>query len=270
LNVSAVCRGGRTVLDGQFCTSPIKIAKTFPEGKSLCIMLMDASPGMLSGDRYELQWTAGEGAHLCLTNQGFTKVHPCAPGPGASTESRYRLAAGACIETMMKPIMLYKDASYTNRTEVELERGAVWMQGEVLSPGRLLRGESFVYEQLDNRISVYYEGELIHHQRQLIRPSGQQIAAKGAWDTYSHLGSFLVCSDRVDAALLESVRVVLDRLPFTKDQLYAGAAMTYRHGLIVTAAGSSSWIVQHMIKEVWDEVRKTLLELPPSRIGNVG
>lgn len=271
LDVNAVCRDGRTVLDGQYCTSPIKIAKTFPEGKSLCVMIMDASPGMLSGDRYELRWTAGEGAHLCLTNQGFTKVHPSVPGgPGASAESRYRLAPGACIETMMKPIMLYRDASYANRTEVELERGSVWMQGEVLSPGRLLRGESFVYEQLDNRISVYYEGELIHHQRLLVRPGEQSIAAKGAWDIYSHLGSFLVCSDRVDGALLEAVRAVLDRLPFAQDQLYAGAAMTYRHGLIVNAAGSAAWIIQHMIKEVWDEVRKMLLGLPPSRIGNVG
>lgn len=257
-------------MDGQYCKSPIKIAKTFPEGKSLCVMMMDASPGMLSGDRYELQWTAGAGAHLCLTNQGFTKVHPCTPELGASTENRYRLAAGACIETMMKPIMLYKDASYTNRTVVELERDAVWMQGEVLSPGRVLRGESFAYEQLDNRISVYYEGELIHHQKQLVRPGRQRVAAKGAWDTYSHLGSFLVCSDRVDTVLLESVRAVLDRLPFPNDQLYAGAAMTYRHGLTVTAAGSSSWIVQHMIKEVWNDVRQTLLRLQPSRVGSVG
>src|SRR5690606_8957504 len=116
--------------------------------------------------------------------------------------------AGACIETMMKPIMLYRDASYTNRTVVELEQDAVWMQGEVLSPGRMLSGESFAYEQFDNRISVYYEGELIHHQKQLIRPGRQRIAAAGAWDTYSHLGSLLLCSDRVDAALLESVKAV--------------------------------------------------------------
>ncbi|MFC5406585.1 urease accessory protein UreD [Cohnella soli] len=270
LDVSATCRGDRTVLAGRYCTSPIKIAKTFPEDKSLCVMIMDASPGMLKGDRYEMQWVAEAGAHLCLTNQGFTKVHPCTPELGASMENRYRLAAGACIETMMKPIMLYKDASYTNRTDVELERGAVWMQGEVLSPGRVLRGESFAYEQLDNRISVYYEGELIHHQKQLVRPGRQLIAAKGAWDSDSHLGSFLVFSDRVDTVLLESVRAVLDRLPFPNDQLYAGAALTYRHGLTVTAVASSSWIMQHMMKEVWNEVRKTLLRLQPSRIGGIG
>ncbi|THF83402.1 urease accessory protein UreD [Cohnella fermenti] len=270
LDVSAAYRGDRTVLAGRYCTSPIKIAKTFPEDKSLCVMIMDASPGMLKGDRYEMQWAAEAGAQLCLTNQGFTKVHPCTPELGASMENRYRLAAGACIETMMKPIMLYKDASFTNRTVVELERGAVWMQGEALSPGRVLRGERFAYERLDNRISVYYEGELIHHQKQLVRPGRQLIAAPGAWETYSHLGTFLVFSDRVDTALLESVRAVLDRLPFSSDQLYAGAAMTYRHGLTVTAAASSSWIVQHMLKEVWNEVRQTLLHLQPSRIGSVG
>lgn len=85
---------------------------------------------MLEGDRYEFDWEAEEGAHLSLTNQGFTKVHPGSPEKGSSMASRFLLAPNACIENMMKPIMLYKDASFENETTVNLGVGAVWMQGK--------------------------------------------------------------------------------------------------------------------------------------------
>ncbi|MDG0808931.1 urease accessory protein UreD [Cohnella rhizosphaerae] len=143
LEAAAELRGGATVLARRYCTSPIKIAKTFPEGGALGVMLMDASPGMLAGDRYGLSWEAEAGTHLVLTNQGFTKVHPCGLGQAASMESCYRIGAGAVVETMMKPVMLYRDAVFDNRTVVELAPGAVWMQGEVLCPGEDAAGRGF-------------------------------------------------------------------------------------------------------------------------------
>lgn len=270
LEAAAELRGGATVLARRYSTSPIKIAKTFPEGGALGVMLMDASPGMLAGDRYELNWEAEAGTHLVLTNQGFTKVHPCGPGQAASMESRYRIGAGAVVETMMKPVMLYRDAVFDNRTVVELAPGAVWMQGEVLCPGRVLRGEAFQYESLDNRLSVYYEGELIHHQRQLIRPGLQRMATQGAWGDYSHLGSFVVFSDRVTAGLLEMVRKALEELPFAQEQLIAGAALTWRHGLAVSAAASSAWVLQQILHEMWHATRRFLLGLGKSGMGKVG
>ncbi|MFD2332458.1 urease accessory protein UreD [Cohnella sp. GCM10020058] len=265
LEASASLRGDATILDRRYCTSPIKIAKTFSEGHSLRVMLMDASPGMLAGDRYELNWEAGSGTRLILTNQGFTKVHPCGPGKSASTETRYRIGPGACVETMMQPLMLYRDAVYENRTVVDLAPGAVWMQGEVLCPGRTLRGEAFLYETLDNRLSVNYEGELIHHQRQLIRPSAHRMVAKGAWEKYSHLGSFYVFSDRVTPALLEIVRATLEEERMLELGIYAGASLTYRHGLAAVAASDSAWKLQLWVRAIQDAMKRSLFGKSPSR-----
>lgn len=242
----------------RYCTSPIKIAKTFPAGRELRVMLMDASPGMLAGDRYELDWEVQAGAHLSVTNQGFTKVHPSQAGQGASSAARYRLGTDARVEAMMNPTMLYKDACFDNRTVVELGQGAVWMQGEVLCPGRALRGEAFEYERLDNRLTVYYDSELIHHQRQLILPGSHRIASPGAWRDYSHIGSFFIFSDRVTPVLLMTVRAVLEASGYTRERLLTGAALTWRHGLTVMFAASSAWIVQQAMAEVWMAVRMAL------------
>ncbi|BCG57074.1 urease accessory protein UreD [Paenibacillus sp. URB8-2] len=227
-------------------------------------MIMDASPGMLEGDRYEFDWEAEEGAHLSLTNQGFTKVHPGSPEKGSSMASRFLLAPNACIENMMKPIMLYKDASFENETTVNLGVGAVWMQGEVLCPGRTARGESFLYRKLDNRLKVYYEGELIHYQRQRILPEAQQIYSIGAWENHSHIGTFHVFSDKVTPDLLVKIRNALEEAPSRTDcPAYAGAALTYRHGIAVTAASSSAWILQEWLQLIREIVRGDLLEPLP-------
>lgn len=267
LEAVAARRQDATALVHRYSTSPIKIAKTFQQGSELCVMLMDASPGMLAGDRYELDWEAQAGAHLSLTNQGFTKVHPSMPGQGASSAARYRVGPDACIETMMKPTMLYRGASYESGATVDLARGAIWMQADIFCPGRTLRGEAFQYEAWDNRISVCYEGELIHHQRQLIRPGEHRIGQPGAWRAFSHVGTFAVFSDRVTTALLEAVRTKLETSGIPQEQLYAGAAMTWRHGLTVLAAADSAWLLQRAFSDLRIAVRAALLGVGPSRFG---
>lgn len=68
---------GVTRLGDRYHSYPLKIAKafSFDEGQ-LGIYMMDASPGIMSGDAYELEWRFGENTKAFITNQSYTKVHP--------------------------------------------------------------------------------------------------------------------------------------------------------------------------------------------------
>ena len=46
--------GGRTEIGDKYHTAPVKIAKAFPVQEQLAVIVMDVSPGMLEGDRYEI------------------------------------------------------------------------------------------------------------------------------------------------------------------------------------------------------------------------
>jgi urease accessory protein len=267
LRATVALRSGRTVLTGRYHTAPVKIAKTFALPSELGIMVMDVSPGMLPGDVYYFEWNIEAGAHLYASNQSFTKVHPCAEGEAAAMRQSFRLAQNAVAESMMEPLMLYKDASFSNETEVFLSEGAVWMQAEVICPGRLHRGEAFQYRKLDNRLRVYSGGELIFHQRQVILPGEQRLFTAGAWEDQSHLGTFYVFSDRITPAQLETVREAIALLPERPGRpVLAGASLTHQHGLAVIAASGSAWTVQETLRQVWFAVRQSLLGLPPLRL----
>ncbi|QJC52820.1 urease accessory protein UreD [Paenibacillus albicereus] len=257
-------QGGLTRLASRYHTSPIKIAKAFPLGFGSGVLVMDVSPGMLDGDRYELDWSLGAGASAQISNQSFLKAHRCPEGGGASLRQRFALEEGAVCEHLPEPVMLYEDASLLADTEVRLAPGASWMQAEVLCPGRTLRGEVFRYRRLDNRLTVYEDGELIFRQRQLIEPGMQLLAAPGSWHRFTHWGTFCLFGRGADADLERRLRDTLGRLPqLPGREVRIGVSRTWRSGLVVQAAGHAAWTVQRVLGEARLEARRGLWTAAP-------
>ncbi|QYR24249.1 urease accessory protein UreD [Paenibacillus sp. sptzw28] len=265
LRAAFVNRGGKTQLESKYHTAPIKIAKTFPLEGAVGVMVMDVSPGLLAGDRYELEWKAGKDAHIYVTNQSFTKVHPCPDaGSGSSISQVYRLEAGAVVESMPEPVMLYRGASLTCETEVSLSAGSVWMQAEVLCPGRTLRGERFAYREYRNRLRVTYEDELIFAQNQLIEPGQQRLTTPGCFGGMTHTSVLYAFSDKLAMPHIEAVRAALAGLPARDGhQVIAGVSATYKYGLAVMAAGTAAWPLQEAMSAAWQAVRASLLGKEP-------
>jgi urease accessory protein len=262
-------RNGQTQIVSKYHTAPIKIAKTFPLNGPVGVIVMDVSPGLLAGDRYELDWKVGADAHLYVTNQSFTKVHPCLElSKGASISQRFELAPGAIVESMPEPIMLFRDAALINNTEVELASGSVWLQVEVLCPGRTLRGEQFAYRAYHNRLKVRYEGQLIFAQNQFIEPAAQNLAAPGCLDKMTHTGVFYAFCDRISSRHVEAVQAALDNFTVRKDQpVLTGISVTYKHGFAVIAAGMAAWSLQEVLRCAWQALRLSLLGMEPLRLG---
>jgi urease accessory protein len=263
LEAAFAVRGGRTVLASKMHTAPLKIAKAFDRPRELAVIVMDASPGMLAGDRYELAWTAERDARVYLTNQGNTRVHPSPPGRGGVLTQRFTLREGACVQSMMEPLMLYRDAELTSRTEVDLAPGAVWLSAEVLCPGRAGRGETFAFRRCDSALTVRYDGELIYRSRQIVDPASQRIAAPGAWEDCTHIGTLYCFSDRLDASRFEAAREAAEQAAAAlPGGCLVGASRAWRHGIVVMAAGGAAWRLQRVLEAAWRALRRTLLGLP--------
>ncbi|ASS66262.1 MULTISPECIES: urease accessory protein UreD [unclassified Paenibacillus] len=252
-------RSGATRLQERYHTSPIKIAKSFPLGSGAGVLVMDVSPGMLEGDAYRMDWTAGSNTMVQLSNQSFLKVHPCPGGGGASLRQRFIIGEHAVMEHMPEPVMLFADAAFASDTEVMLAPGACWMQAEVLCPGRTLRGEVFRYRRLDSKLAVYEGGQLIYRQNQRIIPGEQLLGAPGSWQGMTHWGTFCVFSSLVDRRLEEKLREAMDSLqPVPGREVVSGVSLTWRSGLVVQAGARSAWTLQRALEHAWLTARKLL------------
>lgn len=254
-----------TIITSKYHTAPIKIAKAFPLGGPVGVIVMDVSPGLLAGDQYELYWKAEDEAHAYITNQSFTKVHPAHEDHGGSAMIQcFELGKGAIVESMPEPTMLYRDAEFTMHTEVRLAEGAIWMGAEVLCPGRALRGELFAYRFFRSKFNVYYKDELIYAQNQFIEPLAQRLTVRGCFAGMTHTGVFYAFSDRLQAAHAEAIRTVLSELPLLEEHpIEWGVSMTYKYGIAVMMASTAAWALQEALSIAWAKAREVVLGLPP-------
>jgi urease accessory protein len=286
--------GGQTRLSDRYHAYPLKIAKAFPfDHGQLGVYVMDASPGILAGDEYVMDWKFGDNTQVYITNQSYTKVHParCADDDASGArpsgqQLRLHLGPGSYVEYMPEPLMLYKDAILCSSVDIRLEPGAALIYSDALCPGRTQRGELFQYELYQNRVAVTYGDELIFSSKQRVQPARQKLRAIGAWAGYTHAGSLYVFSDlaELNAVFIDRLREFLDerlqagdfRIGDTEPEsetgrrdggeLIYGVSRTYKHGLVLNAAGHKIYELQSLLEAAWQFVREQLFGKAPLHI----
>ncbi|WP_334389873.1 urease accessory protein UreD [Bradyrhizobium sp. AZCC 2262] len=163
LDLGFSLRGGRTVLDRRVFRWPYVLTRTFQVDPSMAHMLtviVQSSGGAINeGDRLEQRLRLEPGAAAHLTNQGASVVHRARPGMAASERVTLSVAAGAMLEYMPEPRILFPDAVLNQEIDVDCdpEGTAIIADGFTLHDpeglGRPFRG-------LTSRIHVRVAGEM--------------------------------------------------------------------------------------------------------------
>lgn len=229
---------------------------------------MDASPGVMAGDRYELDWRFGENTNVFVTNQSYTKVHPSkrnsSDRPNPSTQrQRLSLGRGAYVEYMPEPLMLYKDASFTSDMIVQMEEGASLFLSDIVCPGRTHRGEMFHYERYQSRLTVRYGSELIFSSKQRVEPQRQSLQQIARWDSHTHTGALYLFSERVNEKTVKALRERLSQQGSLHSDLYCGVSLTYKLGLVVSVLGVRVYEIEALLKEAWNFLRAEVFNRNP-------
>lgn len=280
LDAAFASDGSGTYLTHRFAEAPLKIAKAFPRpGGETSVLVMDASPGLMAGDVYNQRYRLGMGSRVHVTGQSYTKVHPSRERP-ARQEQRFIVEREARLDLECQPVILYQDAGYDSKLELELQlaQGASALISEIVSPGRCLRGELFRYARYDSSLRVYDRSgekrELIYANRLCFTPSAASAPglpdasrpelrnSPGVWNGYTHLGSLYAFSKRVSAAWVEQVRTIASAETESEETASAdmrvGVSLTYKHGLIVSAAATSVWQLERLLSSVRSSLKPLL------------
>lgn len=266
LNAAALritCRNvdGVTLITDKYYKSPLKISKAFRDGDSgrLCLYMVDVSPGMLNGDRYALDFSLEANSHLVLTNQSFTKVHPC-PNDDARLHAHFKVESGAVLEYFPEPTIPYAESKFKSVQRFDLAQGATLLFAEVTTPGRTHRDERFQFSRLDNQVEVYRDGKLVVWDHFLLQPAIHQVDSIGAMEQFSHSGSFWIVCEQSSSALLEQIRSVIQAR--AGEDVLAAASFIADKGISVRMLGHNVWQLQQLIQSIWDVCRVDLLNLP--------
>lgn len=160
-------RQQKTIVSRQYAAYPFRLSNPFRfeavDLERAYLYIMNTSPGLFAGDDYRIHVQLEANTKLYLTDQSATKVHSMTSvAENARISHLLNVGAGAQLEFLPEPLILYKDSTLEQSTQVTLHPTAQLFLSELIVPGRLARQEINQFHTFSSRLQVLSStGELI-------------------------------------------------------------------------------------------------------------
>ncbi len=210
LDLKAVRKYGKTVIDDMLFTAPYKVMLPFEKKNGgLSVMLMSASAGIMEGDRQEFTFNINEGADLEFISQSYDKVHQMNQGC-AKRVTHIKVEKNGTFFYAPQPMIPFKDSAFESRIYAELEDNTshFWMS-DIFSCGRYARGEMFEYRLYHNLVEIRRKGRLIYRDNTRFEPAVFDMQGMGIYEGYTHLLNIFVTKPCENESFLNDVRKYL-------------------------------------------------------------
>ena len=198
---------GRTFLAGRQHSGPLVIQKTlYPEGDAVCHGIIVHPPGgVAGGDELTLKAGLEPNSRVLLTTPGAGKWYK-ANGKVASQHLQFDLAHGSCLEWLPQENILFDGSMLDFSAEINLDKEAVYAGWEILCFGRQAKGECWQSGQLQQRLMLMREGQLIWQEQAALKAGERFFESLIGLAGNVISASFVVAAGSVPNELLEQCR----------------------------------------------------------------
>jgi urease accessory protein len=234
LHIQTHLRNDITYLKKGYCTTPFKIANIREDNreKTLRLMLMSSSPGILDGDEYRLLLELEANTSLHLSTQAYHRLFTM--NGSAFQQMDVRLQPGALFHYLPQPSVPHQGSSFKAYNKIFLSRGCTLLWGEVLTCGRKDNGEVFLFTRYHNITEVYINGQLIIKENLLISPATSNLSAMGQLEGFTHQAS-LICLN--EEAEILSIKQLVTGFLSTQTNIAYGITSAPINGILVRILG---------------------------------
>lgn len=215
LRIHASCKNGQTFLSDVHFTAPFKIMQPFKKKDgSLQVMLLQASAGIMDGDRQRFLFEIDPGVKLEFISQSYDKVHPMKKDFAERT-IEINAAHDSLFHFHPQPMIPFRDSKFINRMGIHLEdESSQFTLSEIFTAGRLGYGnERFAYTSYSNKVDIFRGDHHIYRDNTFFDPAEMDLEGMGMYEGYTHQAN-LFLTKRPDTsekiAFEESVQNLLD------------------------------------------------------------
>ncbi|MEH6818958.1 MAG: urease accessory protein UreD [Dietzia psychralcaliphila] len=149
--------GGRTVLADRYQKSPLQVMRSLYVDPVLphvpVTYLMSTGGGVVGGDRLDIDVHLADRTHAVITTQAATRVHRMDAGY-ATQNVTLTLGAGAVCEWVPDPLIPYAGSRFQQRLRATVPDDAVLVVSDVLTAGRVARGERWAMDALVSHVEL--------------------------------------------------------------------------------------------------------------------
>lgn len=236
------------------------------------LFILNPGGGYVSGDDYQIKVAMEKDAALALTTQSATKVYRTTGSP-ARQRMEVHLHEGAVLEYLPDQLIMYRQGSYEQYTNVYMHPDAHLLMAEVITPGWSPDAQPFQYQDLRMRTAVRVEDAnatprplRIDHLR--IAPPEENLGI-GVMEGYSHCGQLLLADRNLGEDLIEEINELVDQAPVhagvsaSKAQFYCPDGQLAPRSLVVRSLSNDTQSLNTLHHRIADTVRSRLFSRPP-------
>ncbi|OOF37480.1 urease accessory protein UreD [Rodentibacter heidelbergensis] len=250
---------GKTQLADYFATPPFKVmvlphySGIWSEG--LNAMQMSSSPGVLAGDRLDIQISLAKSTALSLHTQAFTRVQAMNENESAEQSTQIHLAEGSRLFYLPHPLVLHKDAAFKQKTLIEMQPNSELIYGEIVAIGRVLNDERFAFRQFSSHLNIYglqHEGKKYPLLSDCIQwyPTTMNLTALSQMENYSHQGSLIYLNRGKSAVEFKGILQRIHIHIAEEKTMLVGASLLNCDGIIVRVLGHRAEPIQNLFHQL--------------------
>lgn len=234
LHIQVADRDGRSYLKKAFFTTPLKVANITEDksARQLHLMLMSSSPGILDGDVYAIKIEVEEKGSLQLYTQAYQRLFHMKQG--ATQQLNVQLADDSAFCFLPHPSVPHEQSNFTTHNNFYLSNNCHFIFGEVLTCGRKLNGEVFLFSKYHSITQVFINNKLVVKENLLMQPTFINVHAIGQLEGFTHQASMIYLQSNVDCKILQSTII---ELLSTEKNIELGITTASANGLIIRLMG---------------------------------
>ncbi|MBC7297082.1 MAG: urease accessory protein UreD, partial [Dietzia sp.] len=265
-----------TVLADRYQKSPLQVMRPLYVDPVLphvpVTYLMSTGGGVVGGDRLDIDVRLADRSHAMITTQAATRIHRMDAG-FATQDVTLTLGAGAVCEWVPDPLIPYAGSRFQQRLRATIPEDAVLVVSDVLTAGRVARGERWAVDALVSQV-------------ELARPDGTPVvvdttrimgragAGVGAGQTgpdddmvtggSDAIGTLFVLAPGPAADLAASMRAAIGSSVGVRwDEVRCGVStLPEGCGAWARVVGGSPEAVEAAVRAVWSAAREQVLGAP--------
>lgn len=255
-------KNGQTYLAEQFFKLPLQVLAPHyqDEDGTAFIYLLNPSGGILQHDRLLTEITVEEDASVLVTTPSTTKFYKMDDGD-AKLVNRITVKAGGIMEYLPEHNVPFAQAKAYQENDFYLDKNAVLIASDMVTAGRVSRGEVFEYDAYSSRTRIFVDGRMKVYDNSLMEPAKMDMEKVGLMEGHLSNGTMYVYAP----GLAKSIPGTLNEMPHPEGISFA-AGMIEEDLMIIRFLGTNIIELQETILKVWGCLREEILGKPAVRI----
>lgn len=252
---------GKTIVTKQFFQIPLQIQRAlYPEislPQMAYLYVISPSGGILQGDRYRTDVKLKNKAISHITTQGATRVYSMNSN-SASQIVNITVDEDCYLEYIPDQIIPYKNSRYYQKVHLKVHENSSLIYSEILTPGRVAMGESFVYDICYLRTHCKNQDKKIRFlENTKIEPKKQRLKDFGILGEFNTVGTVYVLTSKENVIDLEnSINQTVRKI----EEVSVGTSiLPDESGIIIRILGNKTENIFDVISKILEISRKKIL-----------